>query len=153
MPKTRRAQTILLLADGFEEAAVGVIVARLRQEGLPLNLVGLRSKQVNGAHGLVIAPDMSLDRLLETAAPIAALIVPGGSNHLARLRVDPRVGVLLKRCVEEQAMLVGLDGQAADIAGLVAEVDSPISWLILEPGQPVEQFATTVIRRLVTVQK
>jgi hypothetical protein len=148
MPKPSRAQTILLLADGFDEAAVGIILTALRQEGLAVSLVGLRAKRVSGAHGLVIVPDTSLDRFLEVAAPIAALILPGGSNHLARLKVDPRVEVLLKRSVAEKAILVGVDRQMKKLTHSVAEMDYALSWLMPEPDQYLEQFATTIIQGL-----
>ncbi len=49
MTKTGRAQTILLLADGFDEAAVSIILTTLRQAGLAVSLVGLRSRRVSGA--------------------------------------------------------------------------------------------------------
>ena len=153
MSGTHRAQTILLLADGFDEAGVGVILSRLRQEGLAVSLVGLRANRVYGAHGLVIVPDKSLDRLLEATAPISALILPGGSNHLVRLRLDPRVGVLLKRCVEEQAILVGLDWQMEDMTSIGAELGDGLSWLRPEPGQPLDRFVTTLIRRLREIEQ
>lgn len=153
MSKTHRAQAILLLADGFDEAGVGVILTALRQEGLAVSLVGLRARRLNGAHGLVVVPDLSLDRLLEGTAPISALILPGGANHLARLRVDPRVGLLLKRSVAEKAMLVGLDWQMEDIAGVVPEMDDHLPWLIPEPGQPLELFAETITKRLQDFQE
>ncbi len=151
MPKTHRTQTVLLLADGFDEAAVGLILARLRQQGLAVSLVGLRSKRVSGAHGLVIVPDMSLDRLLEIASPISALILPGGAGHLARLRVDPRVSSLLQRSIVEAAILVGLGGQVAQTVVELAESNGrSIEVIKPEAGAYLEDFACTLARQLVS---
>ncbi|MCB0171436.1 MAG: DJ-1/PfpI family protein [Anaerolineae bacterium] len=153
MPKTDHGQIILLLADGFEETAFTILLVMLREAGLAVLVVGLRTGRVNGAHGLMIVPDISMDRLLEKMPPILAVILPNSVGHLGRLQVDPRVGALLGRSVEESAMLVGLGPHIAELTDHFMGLDHPISWLVPEPGQPLEQFATIIARRLQDLQE
>ncbi|MCB9078662.1 MAG: DJ-1/PfpI family protein [Anaerolineaceae bacterium] len=153
MPKTDHGQVILLLADGFEEMAFSILVVTLREAGLAVLVVGLRSGRVNGAHGLMIVPDISMDRLLEKMPAILAVILPGGMGHLGRLQVDPRVGALLGRSVEEKAMLVGLDPHVAELTNHFIGLDQPNVWFVPEPGQSLEPFATMIARRLQDLQE
>lgn len=150
MSQTRRAEIVMLLADGFEEAAVGVILTHLRQQGLAVKLVGLRSRPVNGAHGLTIVPDYSLDRLLEGAGPLLAVILPAGPDHLNRLRLDPRVGSLLQHGLEQGSLVVGLSAQATALVGELVDLNDAV-WPVLqpEPGVSMEDFAAELARRLV----
>jgi hypothetical protein len=153
MSKTTHGQVILLLADGFEETAVTILLTTLRQAGLAVTVVGLRSRRVNGVHGLTIVPDTSLERLLEKPPPLLAVVLPGGLGHLGRLKVDPRVGALLGRGVAEEAMLVGVGPHLAELTPHLAEEEQQIRWLVPEPGQPLEQFATKIAQRLQDLQE
>jgi hypothetical protein len=124
----------------------------LRQAGLAVNLVGLRSRRVSGAHGLVIVPDTSLDRMLRDSAPILALILPGGAGYLARLRVDPRVSTLLKRSIVEKAILVGLDNYVFQtVTDLVANNDQSANIIQFKAGMYLEDFASSLAQRLVDI--
>ncbi|MCB0209263.1 MAG: DJ-1/PfpI family protein [Anaerolineae bacterium] len=153
MPKTDHGQAILLLTDGFEETAVTLLLITLREAGLAVLVVGLRSGRVNGAHGLMIIPDSSLDRLLEKPPPILAVILPSGMGHLGRLQIDPRVGALLSRSIEEQALFVGLGSHVAELTDQLIGLECPIMWIVPEPGQSIEQFATMIARRLQDLQE
>ncbi len=149
MSKTGQTPIILLLADGFDEAAVSIILTTLRQVGLPISLTGLRSRRVRGAHGLVIMPNTSLDRVLEKSSPILALIIPNGAGHLARLRVDPRVRNLLHRCLAEQATLVSLGEQAVGLVVDLAESNGETLNIIQpEAGMYLEDFAAILAQQL-----
>lgn len=112
MGRTRHTHIVLLLADGFEEAVVITLLTTLREAGLRATTVALRSEQVTGAHGVVIKPDASLDRLLEMDLPISALILPEGGGHLERLGRDPRVALLLRNRLVDNAEMVGLGKRA-----------------------------------------
>lgn len=113
MSNIRHSQTVVILADGFDELpTIGVLTA-LRKAGLRSKLVGLRSKPTVGAHGIVLIPDLSLSQLLELRSTILALILPGGGGHLERLRQDPRVNLILQRGADSGAAFVTL-AQGAD---------------------------------------
>ncbi|MCB0177661.1 MAG: DJ-1/PfpI family protein [Anaerolineae bacterium] len=113
MPNMRHNQTIVLLADGFDEVPTITVITALRDAGLRTKLVGLRSKPTAGSHGIVLIPDLSLSQLLETRTSISTLIVPGGGGHLERLRQDPRVNLILQRSTDSNVAFVTI-GQGAD---------------------------------------
>ncbi len=152
MSKSGQVQVILLLADGFDEAAVSLILTSLRQAGLAVSLVGLRANRVCGAHGMVIVPNISLDRLLEQSRPISALILPSGTAHLARLRVDPRVSRLLQRSLRQEAMLVSLGEQVSKLIIELAET-TEYTINIVEPEADIylEDFAAGLAQQLVGI--
>lgn len=152
MAKTGQPQVILLLADGFDEAGVSIILTTLRQAGLAVSLVGLRSKRVNGAHGLIIVPNTSLDRILAISPPILALILPGGVGHLARLRVDPRVSTLIQQSISEKSILVGLEDEATQIVVELIQTAGGSS-NIIEPkaGMYLEDFASALAQQLLGI--
>lgn len=150
MSKTEHAQVNLLLADGFDEGAVSIVSIVLRQAGLPVSLVGLRAKQVRGAHGLIIVPNTSLDRVLEESSPILALILPGGAGHLARLRTDPRVKNLLQQVVAERIMLVSLGDEITQMMiELVGTSPEPVNIVQPHKGMHMEEFASKLVQHLV----
>jgi putative intracellular protease/amidase len=150
MSKTDHAQVILLLADGFEEAAAITILTTLRQAGLAVNLVGLRSNRVNGAHGLTIIPNTSLDQVLAALPPMLALVLPGGAAHLARLRIDPRVNTLVQHTLLEKAVLVSVENQATKLVTDLIEVND-VPYQVIEPeaGMYPEEFAHNLAQQLI----
>ncbi|MEM7346591.1 MAG: DJ-1/PfpI family protein [Chloroflexota bacterium] len=107
MTRLKQPQIILLLTDGFDEAAVGMTVAILREASLAVTLVGLRMTQIRGEHGMMVSPMLSLDQLLASAPPLLALIFPGDTRYLARFTHDPRVNELVERVIKSQGVFVG----------------------------------------------
>lgn len=149
---------LVVLANGFEEAETIVFLSLLRQAGLCVKSVSLTSGLVGSAHGVWLMPDLTiadLDGLTDTT-PISAVILPEGSQSLARLEADPRVHRLLRRVVAQRGKIVtSRDGlQVARAAGvLVNELEGiddgqTMPVLLREPGQSLEAFARDLIRRL-----
>lgn len=85
--------TLVLLADGFDEAHVTSLVQELRSDGLPVRLVGLVDGPGKGAHGLRLLPDVTLETM--GSDPVGIIVLPAGLDAIARLRADPRVEDLL----------------------------------------------------------
>ena len=133
MKKARHAHIVLLLADGFEEAFIMIILTTLRDAGLRVTIVGLRSRQIIGAHGVVIKPDLSLDRVLEVNLSIMSLILPDGGGHIERLRSDPRVNILLQERLDGEVSVIGLGSRACKF--LQEYVDDTIRCVSLYNGE------------------
>lgn len=75
------------------------MLSLLRQAGLCVKSVSLTSGLVGGAHGVWLMPDLTLadlDRLTATTS-INVVILPEGSQSLARLEADARVHRLLRQ--------------------------------------------------------
>lgn len=144
----KRAKIIVLLADGFDEAAIGVILTTLREAGLAVKLVGLRAGAVRGSHGMAIVTDSSLDKLLNSTWPILALILPTGPAHLDRLQSDPRVRALLQCLVADKTQLIGLGEDVADLVEQVIKPNGqPKALTIPTINSSLEDFSDKVVQQ------
>ncbi len=96
----------VLLADGFEEIEAVTIIDVLRRAEIEVSLLGTRSRDVNGAHGIEIRADATLEEVGER--DWAAVILPGGIPGATNLRDDARVKALLQRQDAEGGMLAAI---------------------------------------------
>lgn len=69
----------VLLAPGFEEIEALAPVDILRRAGVEVQTVGIQFKEVEGAHGITVTADISLDDLNREAMEM--LVLPGGPGH------------------------------------------------------------------------
>lgn len=90
------AKAIIVLADGFEEIEVVTPIDILRRAGVDVEIVGLDSTEVRGAHDIVF----KADRVLTENEDADAVILPGGMPGAANLAASETLGALVKRQVE-----------------------------------------------------
>jgi hypothetical protein len=81
----------VLWGNQFDEATATIFVTELREAGLRVKVVGLTPRQINGAHGLALVPDLTLDQALPLAPQAICVILPYASRGIKRLRNDPRI--------------------------------------------------------------
>jgi len=67
-------KAIIVFAEGFEEIEAVTPVDILRRAGVEVELVGLESDEVTGAHGVAF----KMDRALRDSEDADAIILPGG---------------------------------------------------------------------------
>ncbi len=115
MPKTRD-HVFVLWGDKFEEAAAAIFVTELREAGLRVKVVGLTARRISGAHGLALAPDLTLDQALSLAAGAICLIIPYTSRGIKRLKNDPRLRKFFSRAGSNKAKFVIGQLNGIDIA-------------------------------------
>lgn len=96
----------VLWGDEFEEAPAAIFVAELRRAGLRVKLVGLTSRRIAGVHGLVLAPDLTLDQALPLAGQVICLIIPQAASGLQCLKNDPRLNRLFDLVCQNKARLI-----------------------------------------------
>lgn len=103
----RQSCALVVIADGFEETEAIVILSSLRRAGLCAKSVGLTSGLVSSARGIQLMPDTTLTDLHFTTrtAYITAVILPAGSQSLARLEADPRVHRLLSQVLAQHGQI------------------------------------------------
>ena len=89
------ARVLIPLADGCEELEAVTIIDLLRRGGLEVVTAGLSHRGANGAHGIAIGADTTLDAVAK--AEFDAVVLPGGEPGGTHLKEDPRVLALLKR--------------------------------------------------------
>jgi putative intracellular protease/amidase len=154
----QKSCTLLILADGFEETSALGFLSALRQAGLCVKSVALTSGLVNSIHGVWVMPDLTmadLDQLIATTS-ISAVILPEGSQSLAKLTADPRIHRLLRQVAAQRGHIVTshaglqvLRVAAVWTAKTEGTFDSQrMSVILREPGQPLRAFAQDLIRRL-----
>ena len=104
---------IILLAPGFAETETAHYISYMRENKIPVSLVGLSAQQVSGTHGLSFHPDCSLNQLpCQKNHPLVLML--GGYDYLASLMADPRVHQLLDDA-EERNAIVAADETAATV--------------------------------------
>jgi 4-methyl-5(b-hydroxyethyl)-thiazole monophosphate biosynthesis len=118
------ARVLIPLADGCEELEAVTIIDLLRRAGLEVVTAGLSHRGAQGAHGIALGADTTLDAVAK--AEFDAVVLPGGEPGASHLKEDPRVLALLKRhhaagklvaaiCAAPQALAAAglLDGRLA----------------------------------------
>jgi 4-methyl-5(b-hydroxyethyl)-thiazole monophosphate biosynthesis len=83
------ARVLVPLADGFEEIEAVTIIDTLRRAGVAVTTAGLRSTSVEGAHGIPVIADSTLEKV--DAASFDMLVLPGGMPGTSNLAEDARV--------------------------------------------------------------
>ena len=88
-------RVLVPLAPGFEDLEATTIVDLLRRAGIEVVTAGLQAGLVQGARGMRVQPDATLDQALEGEFDMIAL--PGGMPGAEHLKNDARILALLKK--------------------------------------------------------
>lgn len=96
----------VLWGDRFEEATTAIFVTELRKTGLLVKLVGLNSRQLSGANGLKLLPDLTLGQALARAAQAICIIIPCALTDFKLLKHDPRLCEFISQAQINQARFV-----------------------------------------------
>ncbi len=100
------AKALVFLASGFEEIETVTIVDVLRRAGVDVKVAGLTPNVVEGAHGIKIVPDKSIDDL--KVEDFDAVVVPGGNPGYKNLRKDPRVINIIKKAFNSNKLVAAI---------------------------------------------
>lgn len=76
----------ILLGEGFEEAEAVIPADLMRRAGLCVALVGLEPGPVTGGHGIVLAPDLTLEQV--DTEQMEMLVLPGGSGGVESIQMN-----------------------------------------------------------------
>jgi 4-methyl-5(b-hydroxyethyl)-thiazole monophosphate biosynthesis len=88
-------RVLVPLAPGFEDLEAVTLVDLLRRADIEVITAGLQEGLIQGARGMRVQPDASLDEVLDQAFDMIAL--PGGMPGAEHLKNDARIQALLKR--------------------------------------------------------
>ena len=94
------ASVLVPLAQGCEELEAVTIVDLLRRAGVEVVTAGLDDHPVKASRGLVLIPDMTLDKALKDDYDM--VVLPGGLPGAEHLENDPRVIELLRQMAAEE---------------------------------------------------
>ena len=106
----------ILLGKGFEEAEAVVPADLLRRAGAEVALVGVGGRQVEGAHGITLTADVTLDELDRDRVEL--LMLPGGMGGVETLSGDVRAQALIQHCYDEGRWLAAICAAPTILANL-----------------------------------
>jgi len=99
-------KALVFLASGFEEIEAITIVDVLRRAGVDVTVAGLTPNVVEGAHGIKIVPDKTIDDV--KVEDFDAVVVPGGNPGYKNLRKDPRVIAMIKKAFGSKKLVAAI---------------------------------------------
>lgn len=109
-------ESYIFLADGFEEVEALTPVDVLRRAGMPVKTVSItHSRQVTGAHGVMVTADLVYDPVIFTDP--GWLILPGGMPGATNLYDFAPLGGLLKRHKEHGGRIAAICASPAVVLG------------------------------------
>jgi protein deglycase len=101
MPKV-----LVPLAPGFEEIEAITVIDVLRRAQIGVAVAALEGKEVEGAHGIRVGADLSLDAA--RAAEFDAIVLPGGQPGTRNLAADPRVLELVRTLAQSGKIVAAI---------------------------------------------
>lgn len=87
----------VLWGPNFEEVAATLFLTTMREAGLRTELVGLTSREVAGAHGLILHCDLTLTEALPLAERAICVVLPCSSATLREVENDPRLQLFFQK--------------------------------------------------------
>lgn len=94
------------LVNGFEEIEALTTVDLLRRADLEVKTVGVGSKQVCGAHGITVVPDIQ-DKDV-TTDNLEAIVLPGGMPGTLNLEKSPIVTACINYCNDNEKYIAAI---------------------------------------------
>jgi putative intracellular protease/amidase len=145
--KKSKAQTYILIGDGFDEFEVIYFLHKFRQAGLPIKSVSLFGKLVVSRQGVGIKADCALSERPFDPMDECLFVLPSGGRNGDVLRQDARVKSLLQTVNQGKGSVAVTDSHS-HLAGDVEQL------LTLRPtyhpssGQNLEEFVETLASRV-----
>lgn len=128
-PNKPTAYTFVLWGANFDEIAAVIFTARLRQVGLPVQVVGLVGPQAAGLHGLTLHPDLTLSEALPFADHATCVVLPCSTALMLRIENDPRVATFLQAAATNNALFVVGDPHTVELTNL-CQFTTPSSQIV-----------------------
>lgn len=109
-------ESYIFLADGFEEVEALTPIDVLRRAGMPVKTVSIsHSRQVTGAHGVIVTADLVYDPVIFTNPEW--FILPGGMPGATNLYDFAPLGGLLKRHHEQGGKIAAICASPVVVLG------------------------------------
>ena len=107
-------KVVVPLAEGFEEIEFSTIVDILRRAEIDVTVAGLKEGIINGAHGVRVTPDTSLDKI--RADDFDVIILPGGNPGFVNLGKSEKVLKLVKEMYDRNKYVTAICGAPSVLA-------------------------------------
>ncbi len=96
----------IFLAEGYEEIEAVTVIDILRRANIDVKIVGLSSRNVEGAHLITIVSEKNINDL--DINDFDAFILPGGNPGYKNLRNDSRVISLIQKAFESRKIIAAI---------------------------------------------
>ncbi len=96
----------VFLAEGFEEMEALAPIDILRRAGLSVQTVGIGSREITGAHGVMFMADIADDAF--TPDDMEAVVLPGGMPGTKNLEASRAVSAALNCAVRENVVVAAI---------------------------------------------
>ncbi len=96
----------IFLAEGFEEIEALAPLDILRRAELPVQTVGIGTREVTGAHGITVKADLSEEALV--LDDMAAVVLPGGMPGTKNLEASQTVAKALETAEQNGALIAAI---------------------------------------------
>jgi 4-methyl-5(b-hydroxyethyl)-thiazole monophosphate biosynthesis len=118
------ASVLVPLAEGFEEIEAVSIIDVLRRGGIEVTTAYLFNREVNGANGITVVANMSIDDV--DPEEYDMMVLPGGIPGAEHLRDDERVQRLLRYFDEKNKRVGAICAApiALEKAGVIGDDDT-----------------------------
>ncbi|MEM7334541.1 MAG: DJ-1/PfpI family protein [Chloroflexota bacterium] len=146
----KQNQNLMLIAKNFDEEAVIQTLCQLRDEGLPVQLVGLTTGLKSGFHGIHVRPDTTVAQVVEKTIKLHSLIIAGGEECSSILLSDPRVFELMKKTFAQGGYVASMSPIAEGILTNVAPDYDIESQLLTAPNGRFDEVVNYVINQAAT---
>jgi putative intracellular protease/amidase len=141
-----RAQSFILIGDGFDELEVVYFLHKFRQAGLPIKSVSLFDKLVYSRQGVGLEADYALADGPFDSKKECLIILPAGGRNGDVLRRDARIKTLLKSLNEGNADIAVTDRKS----NLASDVDRLMSRPTYQPDgdQDLGEFVDSLTEHI-----
>lgn len=92
-------RVLMPLAEGFEEIEAITVIDILRRADVEVIVAGLKTGLVEGAHKILVQPDVGLDEI--NPGELEGIILPGGYPGYVNLEKDDRVLSMIRKMDRE----------------------------------------------------
>lgn len=107
-------KVLVPLAAGFEEIEFNTIVDVLRRAGVEVTVAGLKGGAIEGAHGVKVVAETTLDKV--NASAFDAIALPGGYPGYVNLGEDSRLLKIIQTMNKENKLVTAICGAPSVLA-------------------------------------
>jgi hypothetical protein len=143
-----RDYVFVLWRDGFDEMVATAFVTELREAGLLVKVVGVTLRQISGAHGLALIPDLTLDQALPLAAQATCIVIPSHIGRRKHLNDDPRLRQFFEQAGANHAQFITGRWYKTGPAGLELPASIEAAVTIYPETEDIVKFAREIAGQL-----
>ncbi|MBL8094803.1 MAG: DJ-1/PfpI family protein [Anaerolineales bacterium] len=147
----RAGEVQVLIAAGFDEAAVAGCIDPLVGAGLEVILVSQATRWVVGRHGLKAKATLTIDQARARPLP-RALVVPGDAACVSALWADPRVHTLLVEALSAGTVVAALRDSQVPLARMAVVAEGGPPNLLTQDSHSLSDFIQVVVARVSKAQ-